>query len=167
MDEKEDINHEQILRDRYTERARKTTPDELPKFIEDIMSDEHTNDYGGVCVAIALVAVASAWAMNRHPGARGGVTGFQAGAIFWEFARGWGSPDIGEAGAKLVIYEDMLYPQYESKFERSVPQSAVDQVKKLARDRLDEGVENVHPNVVQHWKSLADGRVPFGLEVRE
>ena len=58
-------------------------------------------DYGTVCHAIALSAVATAWAANKT--AQGGITGFQAGAVMWEFIKNW-SYSSNKTGMRLVDY---------------------------------------------------------------
>lgn len=163
----DEVNHEQILRERYVERARSATPEELAGLIDEIMTDPHTNDYGGVGVAIGLIAAASAWAMNRHPGARGGITGFQGGAVLWEFVRHWDSGRIGEAGARIQSFDNLMFPQYADSFQ-TLPRSAVDAVQRMARERLETADRSqVHPEVIAHWETLAAGQSPYGMRVSE
>ena len=163
----EEANSEKFLRDAYADRLKDVTPETLPQFIEDVMSDPHVDDYGGICVAIGMIAAASAWAMNRHPGARGGITGFQAGAVMWEFIRHWDSSIVGECGARIQRFDDLLYPQYAEKFT-TISRSTADLVQDRARVLLEEkSAGEVHPNVRAHWQVLAAGQPPFGIRVAD
>ena len=84
------------LKESWKERAKNMTLEELPAFIQELM--EHDHDYGTVCHAIALSAVATAWAANKT--AQGGITGFQAGAVMWEFIKNW-SYSSNKTGMRL------------------------------------------------------------------
>lgn len=151
---------EKALRDEYAPRVREVTLEELPSFISELMDREH--DYGSICVAIGIAAAATAWACNKHK--NGGVTGFQAGAVFWEFVRAWGSPSIGECGARIVNYDDLLFPQYADKFT-SISADTLEAVRKAAEKNLAERDGPLSEAVIAHWQSIVDGHPPFGLNV--
>jgi hypothetical protein len=153
---------EKQLRDEYGPKVGGVTPETLPSFISELMSKDH--DYGSVCVAMGLAAAATAFACNKHEGARGGITGFQSGAVFWEFVRAWGSPTIGECGARMVNYENLLYPQYENDF-KSITTETFEAVQKRAVELLAEK-DTASPAVIAHWQTIALGQSPFGLPVR-
>lgn len=156
-----EVNTEQALRDEFKERVKDITIEDLPAVINDLMNREH--DYGSICVALGTLAAATAWACNKHK--NGGITGFQAGAVFWEFARAWGSPTIGETGARFVNYDNLLYPQYEDHFG-TIDSDTLNRVRAAAAKKLAElNDDMVASSVVQHWRFLANGGVPFGLRV--
>lgn len=148
--------------------AKWQTLETLPAFINHIMGD-YEHDYGTVCHAVAACALAAAYAADNSE--NGGITGFQASFVMWDFIRQWAKPN-NKTALRLVDYDDMLYPQYADRFEKTIPRSIwVDlqneAVKKLgAAANLADGHE-VHGAVVDHWKSIAGGKVPFGYTIKE
>jgi len=145
----------------WYEEARKQTPETLAAFFEKVMGQQH--DYGTVCHAIAAVAVGAAWAGDKHP--QGGITGFQAGAVFWQFAKHW--HDV-TGPARLVRFENMLFPQYEDSFQKTIGKETWEWLQEEAKKKLaTEDRTHIAPAVVEHWESIAAGRVPFGYEVRD
>ena len=66
-----------IMEALWTE-AKDQNPETLPAFLKKISSD-YQHDYGTICQAVAMAAIAAAWAFDR--GLQGGITGFQAGAV--------------------------------------------------------------------------------------
>lgn len=159
MDMDEKNNNEQALRDEFKDRVQKTTLDQLPDLIKDLIDRDH--DYGSICVAMGIAAATTAWAMNKHK--NGGITGFQAGAVAWEMLRHWGALYPGECGGRMQDFNDLLYPQCADKFQ-SIPRSALEMAQKVAVKNL-EGRDGAHPSVIAHWESLARGDAPFGLRV--
>lgn len=136
------------------------TMEKLPAFLRKLTED-YDHDYGTICHAIAAGAIATAKAMNRTP--NGGITGFQAGCIMWQMAELWGVWDKGPK--RLLSYENLLYPQYSDKF-RTIPRDTWEWAQAQAKEKLArDDLENVSPNVVKHWKSIALGNIPFGLKL--
>lgn len=160
----DDENSEKNFRDEFSDRIQTVDLDELPSLINQMMDRKH--DYGTICVALGMAAAATAWAMNKHH--QGGVTGFQSGAIAWEFLRHWGALyPRGECGGRFVDFDDLLYPQYASKFT-SISESTWEALQKEAAKKLsgkDGSVDNAHSAVVDHWRSITNGVVPFGLSL--
>lgn len=145
----------------WYEEAKAQTPETLPEFMRKLASD-YEHDYGTICHAVAASAVAAAWAMNKSK--YGGITGFQAGAIMWEFICHW--QYMGEdKPLRLVDYENMLFPQYADKFAKTITPDTWKWLQEEAQKNIDKGAENVHPNVLTHWQSIIDGVVPFGYVV--
>jgi hypothetical protein len=72
-----------------------------------------------------------------------------------------------KCGLKLINYDDMLYPQLEHKFEKTITPDVWDALQTEAAARLKEHPDWTHPNVVSHWQSIVDGKVPFGYSVQE
>lgn len=71
------------------------------------------------------------------------------------------------AGMRLLCYDDMLYPQYEHMF-KTIPKWSWESLQKEAKRLLEENKNSSFPaykDVIEHWKSIADGIVPFGYEI--
>lgn len=157
---KEDNTALFALRDSWYARAKDMSLDALPAFMQELA--EHKHDYNTICYAVAAAALAAAWAMNRAP--TGGITGFQGGAVMWEFITQWQC--LKNKPLKLVDYSDMLYPQYRDKFSKSISHATWDYLQAEAK-RLAEDGEYAHSDVAAHWRSIAGGQVPFGYSVRD
>lgn len=153
---------EQEFCDKYKDRMRAMTMEDLPQFLTDLQSEDL--DYGTVCIAIALAGTAAMWALERTPS--GGITGFQASYIGWEVLHLWGAPALGNCGAKLTNYENMLYPQYEHYFnEKTLSQGVWAALQKEATKLLSAERTNTSSSVIAHWESIVDGQVPFGYTI--
>jgi hypothetical protein len=157
MTEKREITEESGAHKAWYEEARKVTAETLPAFVAHLLNDYH-HDYGTICHAVAAAALAGAMAVEHDP-AQGGITGFQAGAVMWEFLRVW---DRIDCPARLVKYEDLLYPQYDERF-REISASTWKWAQERAASLLAGG--GAHPAVRAHWESIVGGTVPFGLRV--
>ena len=160
------ITEEMHIEKEWREQARQQTLETLPEFIRHLMNDYH---HGTVCNALGACAAAAAWAANREP--EGGITSFQAGFAMWEFIRQWMFSN-NECGLRLIDYDDMLYPQYEYKFVgRTISSNTWAALQNTAKKKLEEDEKNeayrAHPLVIAHWKSIADGKVPFGYTVKD
>lgn len=152
------IIDEKEARIQWQERAKKMTAAELPEFIRELIED-YAHDYGTICVAMGAAAVAAVYAVEHSP--TGGITGFQAGAVMWEFISGW----MHEKGPqRLVNFNDLLYPQSEDKF-RTITPDTWEWVSGEAARHLAENGHQAHPDVKAHWESIVAGKIPFGLEV--
>jgi hypothetical protein len=162
MSMKQAINEEMHLETKWFAEAKKLTPETLMGFINHVMND-YVHDYGTVCHAVAACAIAAAWAANEAPGSGGGITGFQAGFVMWDFIQQWGFPS-NKCGLKIVDYDNMLYPQYETKFAKTLSKDTWEQLKKEAAINLKD-CEHCHPDVINHWKKIVGGDVPFGYTV--
>lgn len=148
--------------DQWYAAAKQQTFATLPDFIKHVM-DDYVHDYGTVVHAITACAVATAWACNEMEGARGGITGFQASFVMWGFVKHW-EKENNKCGLKLLDYDDFLFPQYEYKFEKTIPPTYWAAIQKEARRLLDEK-SFASPYVREHWLSIANGKLPFGFEL--
>jgi len=147
--------------DEWFNRARDITLETLPVFCSKLQTYQH--DYGTIVRAVAAASVAAAWAMNKGPS--GGITGFQASAVMWEFITHW-MPQYFGAPLRLVNYDDMLYPQYEHKFQKTLRKDMFHDIQEKARKLLaDES--HAHEDVRAHWQSIVEGEVPFGYKLRD
>lgn len=164
--------------------------DKLVEFLKDVR-DNYNYDYGTVPRAIAQASVATAWYLASVFG----ITNFQAGFVMWDFIKDWQYRD-NECGLKIINYDLMLYPQYEYKFtEKTISKWQWEALQKQAQkelDRIQETVENYNKSqaegmedfinkegrdwvetdfcnirVLNHWKSIVEGIVPFGYRVVE
>lgn len=138
-----------------------TTPAELTAFINDLTT-LYAHDYGTIAHAVTAAALAAAKVVDRSPS--GGITGFQAGCIMWEFCSRWMHWDT--APRSLVTFSDMLYPQYEQKFQKTITKETWAWLKKAAVKKLKEKGP-VHIDVRTHWQSIVKGQIPFGYTVAD
>lgn len=160
--EKTVITEEMKVHEKWYEEAENQTLETLPDFIKNL-TENYSHDYGTICHAIAASAIAAAYAVNESP--TGGITGFQAGAVMWEFIRNW-KFKRNKSGLRIIDYDDMLYPQYEEKFTTKViSESTWNRLQEQAYIYLSKDSKTSHPNVVKHWKKITRGYVPFGYRV--
>lgn len=164
--EKQIINekdHKNIINGWY-QQAKQMTLDKLPEFLKHL-SEDYIHDYGTICHSYAAGAIATIWALDHSP--QGGITGFQAGCIMWEFIKHW-NYEYNKTGLGLTDYDNLLYPQYEDKFEKTIPQWIWDALQKEAKNKLDEVKDGlVHPDVKKHWENIVAGKIPFGFIISE
>ena len=159
------ITEEMHLEKEWFEQAKKQTFETLPDFMNHVMND-YIHDYGTVCHAVSACALAAAWAANDSKGARGGITGFQAAFVMWDFIKQW-DYSSNKCGLKIVDYDDMLYPQYDHKFDKTISSNTWEALQERAKELLSENENSiVHPDVREHWKSIVNGLVPFGYTVK-
>lgn len=162
--EKIHVTEEMHPETEWFEQAKKQTLETIPAFVDHVMND-YFHDYGTVCHAITACAIAAAWAANAAPGAQGGITGFQAGFVMWDFVRHW-NYERNKTGLKMLDYDDLLYPQYKHKFDKVISLEMWEAVQREAKHNL-ESIEHAHPDVVAHWRSIVAGHIPFGFVLKE
>lgn len=161
--EKKVITEDMGLQNEWYKRAKSMKLEDFPEFFRE-MTEDYIHDYGTVCHAMAAVGLAAMFAFNNSEGACGGVTGFQAGCVMWEVIR-YMNYENNKCGLRLLDMDDLLYPQYEHKFT-AISKDTWDAVKKEAQKRLLERGA-AHPDVVAHWESIVNGKVPFGLRIED
>ena len=135
----------QAIKKEWQERAHKMTIPELPSFLTEL-TEKYSHDYGTICHAVAVAAIAAAWAVEHSP--QGGITGFQAGAIMWEFIRGW-NYSYNKTGLRLIDYDNFLYPQYAGEYDKVISPDIWDGIQKEASRQIEEADQ-------KHKKYLAD-----------
>ena len=147
------------LRDELREKRKNIkTFDDLTAFLKYV--EENCNcGYGEAPRAMAQASVAVAWYLAN----KFGITGFQAGFVMWDFICDWLYSN-NKCGLKIVDYDDMLYPQYEDKFQKTISSYVWADLQKQAKQNLEDS-GYAHPNVIAHWQSIVDGNVPFGYEI--
>lgn len=136
------------------------TEDELIAFIRDMVSYDH--DYGSIVHAIFNGMNATMNFINRSPA--GGITGFQAGCL--------GHMCIQEylyikPPYRILDFNNLLYPQYEDKFEKVISREVWEDLRKKAAVEYEKFGEHGSERVKSHLKSVADGVIPFGFEVKD
>lgn len=136
------------------------TFEDLVSFLE-YVKDNCNYDYGVAPRSMAQAALAVAWYLSSEFG----ITGFQAGFVMWDFIKDW-MYQYNECGLRLVDYDNMLYPQYKYKYEKTISSSTWRALQKAAKKKLEE-TESAHPDVKAHWQSIVDGAVPFGYIVKD
>lgn len=159
------ITEEEHVHDAWYEEARANdlTMETLPAFLKKL-TEEYHHDYGTIVHAITAGMLATGRAIDRSP--QGGITGFQAGAVMWEFIRNW--IDSGEyKPRRMVDYSNMLYPQYEHAFQKTISSDTWEHLQKMAKEKLDTNNDgyDMHPDVKAHMESIVAGTIPFGYTV--
>jgi hypothetical protein len=161
---KQAITEKMGVHNEWYAQASKQTLETLPFFLKHLMED-YEHDYGTICHAISAGAVATAWAMNSHE--NGGITGFQAGCVMWEFIKHWNRTG-NKTGLKLVDYDNMLYPQYEKQFSKIISRDTWKAIQREAQSSLDKKEDHhVHMDVRHHWERIVAGYIPFGYKLEE
>ena len=128
------------------------------------MRDGYQHDYGTICHAAAASAIAAANCVDAGPA--GGITGFQASAIFWEFTKAWGCFS-SDGPKKMVMFENLLYPQYDHDFAGCpVTRSTKAWLVQEANKKLGESVK-AESTVEKRWKLWADGGHPDFVRIVE
>ena len=134
--------------------------EELVQFIDHILND-YKHDYGTTVRAISAMILATA-SMGAD---LMGITIFQDGIIMWDFILNWMYTD-NKTGLKIVDYDNMLYPQYEDRFQKTISKDVWKDLRKEAKHKIkNEGC--ACERVVRHWQSIVEGVVPFGYEVKD
>jgi hypothetical protein len=160
--DKEVITEEMHLEKEWFAQAREQKLETLPAFMNHILND-YGHDYGTICHAISACALAAAYAADSSE--QGGITGFQAGAVMWDFVRQW-SYSNNKTTLRIIDYDNMLYPQYREYFEgRTISESTWELIQNEAKKRLEENGP-VSKEVIEHWKNIVNGVIPFGFKIQ-
>lgn len=145
----------------WMEIAREMNRSLLPAFIDHLM-DGYCHTYNSYVYACTACAVATAYACGKD------LSGFQASAITVMFPLYFYYYNA-KTSIKIINYDDMLYPQYEYKYDKTISPATWAILQKTAADYIavakDEGI--VRYDVLKHWQSIVDGVVPFGYMVEE
>lgn len=134
--------------------------EDLVSFLE-YVKDNCNTDYGTAPRSMAQASLAVAWYLASEFG----ITGFQAGFVMWDFIRDW-NYSSNKCGMKIVDYDNMLYPQYDYKFEKTINSDTWSSIQEQAKHYLEDRRDSTHPGVLAHWQSIVDGNVPFGYTVK-
>lgn len=155
------ITEESGVHESWYAEAREMTLEKLPEFLNRL-ANSYGHDYGTICHAIAAAACAAARAMDRTD--QGGITGFQGGAVMWEFIVHWDESRLGKP-LRILDYAEMLFPQCKEQFT-TISESTWEYLQKRANELLAEHEGTyINPSVRDHWRRIANGEVPFGFSV--
>lgn len=160
--EKKKINEDMGLQKEWYERAKSMKPENFPEFFRE-MTEDYIHDYGTVCHAMAAVGLAAMFAFNNSDGARGGITGFQAGCVMWEVIRHMNYED-NKCGLKLIDMDDLLYPQYEYKFH-TIDRDPWKMVQQEAKNRISES-ETAHEKYLKDMEQYKRDLEQFKVDVK-
>lgn len=136
------------------------THEDLVAFLKDV-EENYNIGYGCAPRAMAQASLAVAWYLAD----KFGITGFQAGFVMWDFIRDWNYRH-NKCGLKIIDYDNMLYPQYDERYAKTISSDTWNSLRKEAAENLKNRSEHSHPAVISHWKSIVDGIVPFGYTVK-
>ena len=154
------VEEDKVHLEWYTQAREIKTSEELKQFADSLLNN-YNHDYGTICHAAAAVAIAGAQTINHSE--QGGITGFQAGAIMWEFIRNWMRKT---SPIRLLDYENMLYPQYEDDFH-SISSHTWQWLQDEAKKNLANVQSHTHTDVSKHWQHIVNGKVPFGYTIKD
>ena len=129
MSEKLSITEEMKVHEKWYKESKEINMDTLPEFLR-ALTEDYGHDYGTICHAIAAGSIATARAMD------GGITGFQASAIMWQFIREWNYSN-NKTGLKIVDYDNFLYPQYAERHGKTISSSTWAALQKEARLNIE------------------------------
>lgn len=135
--------------------------DDLVAFLQRV-KDTCNTGYGTAPRAIAQAALATAWYLSSEFG----ITGFQAGCTMWDFIRDWSYSD-NKCGMRIIDYDNMLFPQYNDKFDKTISKDVFEALQKEAWELYNDETRSAHPSVIKHWESIIHGKVPFGYKIKK
>jgi hypothetical protein len=133
---------------------------ELTEFLKVLMTN-YNHDYGTVIHAMTAGAIAAIHVMNSDE-FQGGITGFQASCMMWEFMKRFNYLD---GPMRLLRFEHMLYPQYEYNFDKTISKETWEWLQNEAKERILSC--DAADKVYDHWQTIIDGKVPFGYKIKE
>ena len=122
------------LRKEWIATAKKAKIDQLPDVINSML-DGHEHDYGTICHVTAIAALAGANAVNNSE--QVGISGYQAGAVMWEFIREF-LYTSNKIGLKITDYDNLLFPQYADNFDKTITANAWSALQKAAAEKMIE-----------------------------
>lgn len=124
--------------------------------------ENYKHDYGTIVIGCMAVMTGAFNLLNRSK--QGGITGFQASCIGWECIQKFLSL---EGPAKIVDYNNMLFPQYEHAFQKVISQETWKSLVEKAKRNIAEDKGMASQEVTDHWKSIVAGQVPFDYVVSQ
>ncbi len=149
----------------WGEMARDSSVD-FPTFLNRIFARPH--DYGTICHAMSTAIHKAMDICNDHPGAGGGITGFQAQFIMWRVIQDTFHVH-SNTGLRMLDYDWLLSPQYENRFTTipsNVWASVVEEAKKRI-EKCESGEDFLAASVRDHIRNVSLGMVPFGLKIEK
>lgn len=157
------ITEDMNLQDEWFKKTKSMKPDDFPEFFRELTED-YEHDYGTVCHAMAAIGLAAMRAFDRSEGARGGITGFQAGCVMWEVIRHM-NYENNKCGLRLLDMDNLLYPQYEYEFN-TIDKDVWKAVQEEARNRIKESVE-AHEKYLSDMEQYQKDMEKFKVDVKQ
>lgn len=147
--------------EKWFKRAKKIKDyDEFVDFAKELFENtEH--DYNTTCHAIAAICIAAGWLGSNKLN----ITGFQASCIMWDFITQW-MYSTNKCGLALINYDNMLYPQYWDRFEKTITAEQFKKMQEIAAKNLKEE-DSAHSDVLEHWQEIVKGKIPFGFTIKD
>lgn len=130
----EGIEEFKTIKEDWLNEASKMTVEELPTFVARLINN-YEHDYGTICHAMSTAAIATAMAVNNS--SQGGITGFQASAVMWEFVRAW-KFSKNKTGLRMIDYDNFLYPQYAKDYQKTLSPKLWKNIQEEAAARIEE-----------------------------
>ena len=118
-------------------------------------------DYGNVIDCIAACAIAGAAAADNHK--RGGIAGFQAGYVMWQFIRNY-MYKHNKCGLRMIDWDNMLYYQDKALFDKNIPQNVFERLQNQAKEEIQ--IKRLSEKQKQHLQNIIDGIPPFGYSIK-
>ena len=158
--------NDDIIENWYEKAKHIKNPDELKEFIENVYSFGEYPGYDECVHAMTSIAIAASWCANKHYK----ITGFQASCVGLEYLLHWTYDYRNTIGISVINWSDMLYPQKDHLFEKTITKDIFKALQEAAQKNLKaEETSSIpaHPRVIEHWQSIVNGIVPFGYELVE
>lgn len=146
----------------YAKAKEVKTVEQMNSLIAEVIGYKH--DYGTIVYGMCAAMLAASRAVDYSP--NGGITGFQGGCVGWQMVSEFLASGDKDAPMKLIDYDKLLYPQYASNFDKVISADTFKWLQEKAAKNLTNKT-HAHPDVVAHWQSIADGKLPFGFTVQE
>lgn len=127
----------------------------------DELANDYEHDYGTICHAMAALGIAAMRALNNSE--QGGITGFQAGCVMWEFIKHFMHM---EGPMRLIEYKDILYPQFDDKFDKKLSKEMLEWLQEKAKKAMDGNVM-MSIAVAQRHHDIIAGKLPEGWSLEE
>lgn len=160
MNNENEVMDEFAARDKLREDRKKIKSfHDLATFLKDV-ENNYNYEYGVAPRSIAQACLAVGWYLSDKMG----ITSFQAGCVMWDFICDW-NYENNKCGLKIIDYDNMLYPQYRHRFEKTIDEGTWRAIQEQAKKNLERDNIYTHPDVLNHWRSIVNGEVPFGYKV--
>ncbi len=134
--------------------------DDLKSLFEEIDKEGLTEENASDKMS-ALILAAGNVLVNKYPKL---FSKERSSNIMWQFIRHW-LPEFAFSPLRMVIYEDLLYPQFEKNFKTITP-DIFKWVQESAKNSLERH-KSASPALKAHWQSVVDGQIPYDLMLEE
>ena len=139
--------------------AKAQTLDTLPAFLKKQYKNPH--NYKTIAHAMVCGMYAAMQALDKTP--RGGITGFQAGYVWWGLRKYLTHQTDGPA--KVLDFGLMLNPRRSDTFAPTLHTRTWEWLRQEAREKLLRHGDVMEPGVRTHLEAIVNGQVPFGWSV--